>query len=189
VTEGRGRNPRPCRSPTLLAAAVPDPVPAAAAVADPATGAPQRAWRSQPSLKGVLRNTGLLSHSAAPLLQLAALRLSRLVTALGWCRPPSGVSAACRISVACRLERPFPGSPTWYCAHQNSNARGKISARARPRVSEVVNGDLIGRSIVWLEFSVPRIVHSWPVRRQSSGLRLSVIDQRGSRIGARSAVP
>jgi hypothetical protein len=53
VTDGRGRrrNPRPCRSPTLLAAAAPDPVPAAAAVADPATGAPKRAWRSQAPLK------------------------------------------------------------------------------------------------------------------------------------------
>jgi hypothetical protein len=63
---GRGRNPRPCRSPTLLAAAAADPVPAA--------GSPKRAWRSQSSLKRVLRNTGLLSHSAAPLLQLAPLR-------------------------------------------------------------------------------------------------------------------
>jgi hypothetical protein len=98
----RGWNPRPCRSPTLLAAAFPDPVPAAAAVAVSAAAAdsPKRARRSQSSLKRVLRKTGLLSRSAAPPLQLDSLRRPESRRPIDRQRSPPVVPTAFLVPVA-----------------------------------------------------------------------------------------
>jgi hypothetical protein len=59
----------------------------------------------------VLRYTGLLSRSASPPLQLAALRWPGSVASLERWRPPSGVSTACSVAVTHFSGRPFPGEP------------------------------------------------------------------------------
>jgi hypothetical protein len=117
---GRGRNPRPCRSPTLLAVA--DPVPAAAAVAGPAAGSPQRAWRSRSSLKRVLRKTGLLSRSAAPPLQLDSLRRPGSRRPIDRQRSPPVVSTAFLVPVTRFSVTRYPRIPCGLAAPESRQA-------------------------------------------------------------------
>jgi hypothetical protein len=151
---GRGRNPRPCRSPTLLAAAVPDPVPAAAAVADPAAGSPKRAWRSQAPLKRSrdASGRGATGGRLAPLPwaptrphRFAPSRTPRGTRITGPAEHENSRTGGRAVHGLCRCQR-----PSWYghnsvgappgMAYRRSASQPPRRPSRRPEVAEAVRG-------------------------------------------------